>query len=82
MVSLSGAVIIYLLKVHNSAGAAVMLRHSKHSRTPSSWCVDWHLFNNSQANISVKASLNLSVPVQGDSCRIVSCYRFRFFVNK
>ena len=63
VVSLTGTVVIDCLIVNHPAGAAVMFSHRKHPGTPGGGCVDWYPLDDSKADVTIKASLDLSIPM-------------------
>lgn len=79
---LPGALVINLLEINNSSRGPIMLRRNMHSAAPSCGGINRYSFQDPEANIPVKTSFDLGLPMSRNRCRAMHSYRCCLFVNK
>ena len=82
VVSLSGCMFVEWCEIHDPARAAIRFWCYNHAMAPSDRVIYWHFLQDTKLTVTVKASLNISLPVEGNLTRGVDSNRASILLNK
>lgn len=82
VVCLSWCVFVEWGEVHHAAGTTVWFGTDDHAVTPDDRVINWHFLQNSKLTVTIKAPLDIFLPMERYLAWSVNCYWGGLILNK